>query len=189
MMKYLIASDLHGSRTAAEAVLARMAAEHTDRLLLLGDLLYHGPRNPLPEGHDPMGVANLFNGMAIKPLAVRGNCDAEIDQMVLEFPIMADYMLLPLANGATAFVTHGHLFNLANRPPYRHGDVLIHGHTHVNTVETSGGLTYINPGSAALPKENQPKSYLLLDWEAGVFEIKDFGGTVLRRFALAEGKA
>jgi putative phosphoesterase len=146
-MKYLFASDLHGSRTAAEAVLARFEAEKADRLVLLGDLLYHGPRNPLPEGHDPMGVAALFNAMPVKPLAVRGNCDAEIDQMVLEFPIMADYMILPLKNGAQAFITHGHLFNLAARPPYRSGDVLVHGHTHVNTVETIDGLTYINPGS------------------------------------------
>lgn len=186
-MKYLFASDLHGSRAAAEAVLQRYEAEKADRLILLGDLLYHGPRNPLPEGHDPMGVAKLFNSMPVKPLAVRGNCDAEIDQMVLEFPIMADYMLLPLKNGAQAFITHGHLFNLATRPPYRHGDVLIHGHTHVHAVETSDGLTYINPGSAALPKEEQPKSYMTLDWDAGVFEIKDFGGAVLKRFAVAEG--
>ena len=102
-MKYLFASDLHGSRAAAEAVLARFEAEKADRLVLLGDLLYHGPRNPLPEGHDPMGVAALFNAMPVKPLTVRGNCDAEIDQMVLEFPIMADYMILPLKNGAQAF--------------------------------------------------------------------------------------
>lgn len=133
-----------------------------------------------------MGVAALFNAMPVKPLAVRGNCDAEIDQMVLEFPISADYMLLPMRNGAQAFVTHGHLFNLATRPPYRPGDVLIHGHTHVHTVETSDGLTYINPGSAALPKENQPKSYMTLDWEAGLFEIKDFEGAVLKRHAMAE---
>ena len=186
-MKYLFASDLHGSRAAAEAVLQRYESEKADRLILLGDLLYHGPRNPLPEGHDPMGVAKLFNSMPVKPLAVRGNCDAAIDQMVLEFPIMADYMLLPLKNGAQAFITHGHLFNLATRPPYRHGDVLIHGHTHVHTVETSDGLTYINPGSAALPKEEQPKSYMTLDWDAGVFEIKDFGGAVLKRFAVTEG--
>jgi len=186
-MKFLIASDLHGSLTAAQAVLARMEAEKADRLILLGDLLYHGPRNPLPEGYDPKNVAALFNAMPVKPLAVRGNCDAEIDQMVLEFPIMADYMLLPLVGGHTAFVTHGHLFNLGQRPPYQRGDVLIHGHTHVHTVETSDGLTYINPGSAALPKENQPKSYMTLDWEAGLFQIKAFDGTVLRQFSVAEG--
>ena len=186
-MKYLFASDLHGSRTAAEAVLERMAAEKADRLILLGDLLYHGPRNDLPDAYDPKAVFRLLNEMPVKPLAVRGNCDAEIDQMVLEFPIMADYALLPLVNNQTAFITHGHLFNLAVRPPFRPGDLLIHGHTHVHTVETIEGLTYINPGSAALPKENQPKSYMTLDWEAGLFAIKAFDGSVLQRYSLSEG--
>ncbi|MCE5343284.1 MAG: phosphodiesterase [Eubacteriales bacterium] len=186
-MKYLFASDLHGSRTAAEAVVARMAAEKTDRLILLGDLLYFGPRNDLPEAYDPKAVFALFNSLPVKPFAVRGNCDAEIDQMVLDFPIMADYMLLPLVNGNGAFITHGHLFNLASPPPYRKGDVLIHGHTHVHTVQTVNGLTYINPGSAAMPKEGQPKSYMVLDWEAGRFAIKDFGGSVLQCFTVREG--
>lgn len=188
-MKYLFASDLHGSRTAAENVLRRFAAEGADRLILLGDLLYHGPRNPLPEGHDPMGVADLFNAMPVKPLAVRGNCDAEIDQMVLQFPIMADYMLLPLRSGATAFITHGHLFNLGARPPYQKGDVLIHGHTHVHTVQTSDGLTYVNPGSAALPKEGQPQSYMTLTWDTGLFEIKAMDGHVLQSYRAGEAGA
>jgi len=187
-MKYVFATDIRGSRAAVEGILARMSAEKADRLILLGDLLYHGPRNDLPEGHDPKGALALLNAMPVKPLGVRGNCDAEIDQMVLEFPMMADYLLLPLVNGATAFVTHGHLFNLASPPPYRAGDVLIHGHTHVNAVETIGGLTYLNPGSAALPKENQPRSYMTLAWEQGLFEIKALAdGTVLRRFSLTEG--
>lgn len=185
-MKYLFASDLHGSRSAAEAVLERLSAEKADRLILLGDLLYHGPRNDLPDQYDPKGVIKLFNEMSVKPLAVRGNCDAEIDQMVLEFPIMADYALLPLVNGSTAFLTHGHLFNLANRPPHNRGDLIIHGHTHVHTVETIDGLTYINPGSAALPKENQPKSFMTLDWEEGLFQIKAFDGSVLKRFSIME---
>jgi putative phosphoesterase len=187
-MKYLFASDLHGSRAAAEAVLARFEAEKADRLILLGDLLYHGPRNPLPESYDPKTVAELLNALPVKPFAVRGNCDAEIDQMVLNFPIMADYMLLPLANGAGAFITHGHLFNLASPPPYRQGDVLIHGHTHVHTVETVNGLTYINPGSAALPKEGQEKSYMTLDWGAGHFDIKAFDGRVLQSHTVGEAR-
>ena len=185
-MKYLFASDLHGSRSAAQAVLERLTAEKADRLILLGDLLYHGPRNDLPDAYSPKEVFELFNAMPVKPFAVRGNCDAEIDQMVLDFPIMADYMLLPLANGATAFVTHGHLFNLANRPPYRPGDVLIHGHTHVHAVQTDGGLTYLNPGSSALPKEGQPKSYMTLDWEAGLFTIKAMDGSTLRTYTVGE---
>ena len=187
-MKFLFASDLHGSRSATEAVLARMMAEKADRLILLGDLLYHGPRNDLPDAYEPKAVFALLNGMPVKPLAVRGNCDAEIDQMVLEFPIMADYMLLPLANNSCAFITHGHLFNLANRPPHQRGDLLIHGHTHVHTVETIDGLTYINPGSAALPKEGQPKSYMTLDWDEGLFQIKALSdGRMLRRYSQQEG--
>lgn len=185
-MKYLFASDLHGSRSAAEAVMSRLSAERANRLILLGDLLYHGPRNDLPDQYDPKGVIRLFNEMPVKPLAVRGNCDAEIDQTVLDFPIMADYALLPLVNGSTAFLTHGHLFNLANRPPHNRGDLIIHGHTHVHCVETIDGLTYINPGSASLPKENQPKSYMTLDWEEGLFQIKSFDGSVLQRFSIKE---
>jgi putative phosphoesterase len=108
---------------------------------------------------------------------------------VLEFPIMADYMLLPLVNGRMAFVTHGHLFNLGMRPPCAAGDLLIHGHTHMHTIETDAGLTYINPGSAALPKEGQPKSYMTLDWEKGLFEIKTFDGQVLKAYTLPEARA
>ncbi|MDD3214923.1 MAG: phosphodiesterase [Eubacteriales bacterium] len=185
-MKYLFASDLHGSLSAAETVLERLSAEKADRLILLGDLLYHGPRNDLPDRYDPKSVAALFNAMPVKPVAVRGNCDAEIDQMVLDFPIMADYMLLPLVGNHTAFVTHGHLFNMGVRPPYRHGDLLIHGHTHVHTVVTDDGLTYVNPGSAALPKEGQPKSYMTLEWEKGLFEIKTFDGDVLQSYTVGE---
>ncbi|MEG0742420.1 MAG: phosphodiesterase [Clostridia bacterium] len=175
-MKILFASDLHGSATACEAVLNRLVLEGAERFFLLGDLLYHGPRNDLPQGHDPKAVAALLNASPLMPLCVRGNCDAEIDQMVLHFPIMADYALLPLENGACAFVTHGHLFNAECPPPHRPGDLLIHGHTHVYCAVPQGDYTYLNPGSAALPKENQPASYLL--YEAGVFTIK----------ALADGR-
>jgi uncharacterized protein len=188
-MKYLFASDLHGSLSAAEAVLERLETEKADRLILLGDLLYHGPRNDLPDQYNPKGVFALLNAMPVPPYAVRGNCDAEIDQVVLNFPIMADYMILPLVNNRSAFITHGHLFNLGIRPPYRPGDVLIHGHTHVHTVETSEGLTYINPGSAALPKEGQPKSYMTLDWEQGLFTIKAFDGRTLQTYQLPEENA
>ena len=147
-MKLMFASDIHGSASAMEAILRQYKLEGAARLVLLGDLLYHGPRNEL--------------------LCVRGNCDAEVDQMVLEFPIQADYALFDL-DGTTAFVTHGHLFNTACLPPHKEGDLLIHGHTHVLTVQEKDGMTYINPGSAALPKENNPKSYMV--YEKGVFEI------------------
>ena len=169
-MKILFASDLHGSASATEMVLSRFEQEKCDRLILLGDLLYHGPRNDLPDRYDPKAVTAMLNAYSVTPLCVRGNCDAEVDQMVLTFPIRADYMLLPLDNGRCAFVTHGHLFNTECPPPHKAGDVLIHGHTHVHGVWQQEDYTYINPGSAALPKENQPKSYMV--YEDGLFTIK-----------------
>ena len=169
-MKILFASDIHGSASAAEKVLARFEAEGCDRLILLGDLLYHGPRNDLPEQYAPKKVIRLLNGFRVTPLCVRGNCDAEVDQMVLSFPILADSMLLPLENGRCAFITHGHLFNAECPPPHQPGDVLIHGHTHVHGVWHQADFTCLNPGSAALPKEGQPRSYMV--YQDGVFTIR-----------------
>ena len=175
-MKFVIASDLHGAAPAVRTLSQRIDEEAPDRVLLLGDLLYHGPRNDLPEGYAPKEVLAILNDMAERVIAVRGNCDAEVDQMVLQFPIMADYALFDL-DGRTAFITHGHLFNLDNLPPHKPGDLLIHGHTHVLTVQEKDGMTYINPGSAALPKENHPKSYMI--YENGVFTIKTLTGDVI----------
>lgn len=179
-MKILFASDIHGSASAMEKILAKLEKEKADRFVLLGDLLYHGPRNDLPDLYAPKEVFGMLNSYAMKPLCVRGNCDAEVDQMVLEFPIMADYALLPLEGGRTAFVTHGHLFNIGNPPPHQPGDVLIHGHTHVHCAIPQEDYTYINPGSAALPKEGQAPSYMI--YEDGVFTIKhlDSGDELLR---------
>jgi len=159
-----------------QAVLRQYRLEGADRLVLLGDLLYHGPRNDLPDQYDPKGVTSLLNANKNELLCVRGNCDAEVDQMVLEFPIQADYALFDL-DGTTAFVTHGHLFNLDCLPPHKDGDLLIHGHTHVLTVQKKDGMTYINPGSAALPKEENPKSYMV--YENGVFTIKTLEGETI----------
>lgn len=170
-MKILFASDLHGSASATEKVLLRLKEEKAERFFLLGDLLYHGPRNELPDRYAPKEVIALLNQSPITPLCVRGNCDAEVDQMVLTFPIMADYALLPLENGHCAFVTHGHLFNTECPPPHRAGDVLIHGHTHVHCAIPQGDYTYVNPGSAALPKEDQQGSYMV--YENGVFTVKN----------------
>lgn len=175
-MKLMFASDIHGSRSATEAILRRYTLEGADRLVLLGDLLYHGPRNELPDAYDPKAVTALLNAHKNELLCVRGNCDAEVDQMVLEFPIQADYALFDL-DGTTAFVTHGHLFNLDQLPPYKDGDLLIHGHTHVLTVQRKDGMTYINPGSAALPKEGNPRSYMV--YENGVLTIKTLEGEVV----------
>ena len=181
-MKYIIASDIHGARDACAALLARFAAEKADRLILLGDLLYHGPRNPLPADYDTFAVTRLLNEFAPAPLCVRGNCDAEVDQMVLRFPVLADYALLPLENGRQAFLTHGHLFNLDELPPLKDGDLLIHGHTHLPAVERQGGVVYLNPGSVGIPKNGNPPSYMV--YADGLFQIKSLEGVELLRHAL-----
>ena len=175
-MKLLIASDIHGDLSAAKAVFAAYEKERADKLLLLGDLLYHGPRNSLPEGYDPKGVIALFNSRKNDIIAVRGNCDTEVDQMVLEFPILADYCYA-VFDGVTIFATHGHKFNADNLPPLRPGDVLLNGHWHIPAAEAlPSGIFYVNPGSAALPKGDFPKSYAV--FEGGVFTVKSFDGEV-----------
>lgn len=163
-MKLLIASDLHGDLQAAEKLLAAFTREGAERLVLLGDLLYHGPRNDLPAGYDPKGVITLLNGMKDKILAVRGNCDTEVDQMVLEFPILADYAVIALPNGALAYLTHGHRFHEEAPPPIGAQDVLLHGHTHVAGITRClGGQPCLNPGSLSIPKQDTPPCYIILD--------------------------
>ena len=181
-MKLMFASDIHGSRSAMEAILRQYKLEGADRLVLLGDLLYHGPRNDLPDQYDPKGVTALLNENKAELLCVRGNCDAEVDQMVLEFPIQADYALFDL-DGTTAFITHGHLFNLNQLPNLGKGDLLIHGHTHVQAFTPFGQDNwYINPGSASIPKEDNDHSYMT--YENGVFTIKAMDGTVIKELRL-----
>ena len=163
-MKFLIASDLHGDLHAAKRLLEVFRQQGADRLVLLGDLLYHGPRNDLPAGYDPKGAIALLNGVKDKILAVRGNCDTEVDQMVLEFPILADYAVIPLSCGALAYLTHGHKFNEQTPPPFGKNDVLLHGHSHVAGVTACrDGQVCLNPGSLSIPKENTPPCYILLE--------------------------
>lgn len=175
-MKLLFASDLHGSAYYAQKLLELYETEAPEKIVLLGDLLYHGPRNDLPRAYDPRRVMEILNGMKNNLLAVRGNCDAEVDQMVLEFPIMADYMALFL-EGRMVFVTHGHLFHEDNLPNFNKGDVLIHGHTHVRAVADRGAYFFLNPGSIALPKGDGVHSYMV--YEDGIFTTKDMEGGVL----------
>ena len=164
-MRLVIASDIHGSALYCGKLLEAFQRENADKLLLLGDLLYHGPRNDLPEGYDPKTVTAQLNACAERILAVRGNCDAEIDQMVLHFPILADYCLL-YAGGRCFFVTHGHLYHTASLPPLQEGDILLHGHTHVPCWEEFGKQNlYLNPGSVSLPKNGTPRGYMLLEDE------------------------
>ena len=171
-MKWMIASDIHGSAHFCRILLEAFEREGAERLVLLGDLLYHGPRNPLPEGYAPMEVAAMLNPLKEKLLCVRGNCDAEVDQMVLEFPIMTDYAVIP-QKGFDIFVTHGHLFE-EKKPPLKRGDVLLMGHTHVQTCELAGEYTLCNPGSVSLPKPGSYRGYIVL--EDGVLTWKTLEG-------------
>ena len=162
-MKWMIASDLHGSAYYCRKMLEAFEREGADRLFLLGDLLNHGPRNDLPREYAPKEVIPLLNGKKEKLLCVRGNCDAEVDQMVLEFPVLADYAVLPVGQ-RLIYATHGHIYHVKNLPPLAPGDVLLHGHTHVPAwTEFGQGNLYLNPGSVSIPKENSPHSYMTLE--------------------------
>ena len=180
-MKLMFASDIHGSALYAKQLLARMEEEAPQRLVLLGDLLYHGPRNGLPDGYAPKEVAALLNAVRPRPVCVRGNCEAEVDQMVLEFPVMADYAILVL-NGLTFFATHGHLFNQDQMPPLKAGDILVHGHTHLLKAEKVNGHYILNPGSTSIPKGGNPATYAILDEQD--FKILDFDGNVVKEAKL-----
>lgn len=174
-MKLMIASDIHGSACFCRQMLDAYKREQADRLLLLGDLLYHGPRNDLPEGYAPKEVIQMLNDMKNELLCVRGNCDTEVDQMVLSFPILADYCLLEL-DGRTVFATHGHHYNPQNLPPLKEGDILLNGHTHIPANQNMGTYTYMNPGSVSLPKEGSKRGYMIYD---GAFTWKALDGTPL----------
>lgn len=182
-MKWMIASDLHGSAEYCRQMLAAFEREGADRLLLLGDLLYHGPRNDLPCGYAPKEVIPLLNGVKETLCCVRGNCDAEVDQMVLEFPVLADYCILPVGE-RLVYATHGHIYNTGHLPPLAPGDVLLHGHTHVPAWQEFGaGNLYLNPGSLSIPKENSPRSYMTL--EDGTFQWKQLeNGSVYHELTL-----
>ena len=181
-MKIMFASDIHGDYTCAYRTIEKYLEEKAEKLILLGDILYHGPRNDLPEGYAPKKVIELLNGIKNELVCVRGNCDTEVDQMVLEFPILADYMMI-YEKGRCFFISHGHHHNTTTPPMLKEGDILIHGHTHVLTVTPFGNNnTYINPGSVSLPKEGNPKSYMT--YENGIFEIKDFDGNILKTFEI-----
>ncbi len=179
-MKWVIASDIHGSAEYCEKLISAYKREAGTKLLLLGDILYHGPRNNLPKEYEPKSVISMLNEMKDEILCVRGNCDAEVDQMVLDFPIMAEYALLPVGE-RTVFITHGHKFNTKTPPMLKSGDILLHGHTHVPKCEEFGdGLIYLNPGSVSIPKENSPHGYMT--YSDGEFLWKDLDGNVYMEY-------
>lgn len=168
-MKIFIASDIHGSAYWCEKMLEAYRAEKADRMLLLGDILYHGPRNDLPDDYAPKKVIELLSEYKNEILCVRGNCDTEVDQMVLPFPILADYALIS-ADGVDIYATHGHKFGKDNPPPLKKGDILLCGHTHVAADEECDGFRYINPGSVSIPKEDTGHGYIV--FEKGSFVRK-----------------
>ena len=180
-MKIMIASDIHGSAYWCERLLSALEREGAEKLLLLGDILYHGPRNDLPREYAPKRVIEMLNGIKDRILCVRGNCDTEVDQMVLEFPVLADYCIL-FSEGRTVYATHGHVYNESHLPPLNRGDVLLHGHTHVPKCTDHGDYLCMNPGSVSIPKEDSPNGYMTL--EDGIFEWKRIDGEAWRRYSL-----
>ena len=169
----MIASDIHGSSYYCKKLMERFQAENAEKMILLGDLLYHGPRNALPEEYDCPSVIDMLNGIKDRIICVRGNCDSEVDQMVLEFPIKKDHERIKY-NGITIFATHGHIYNTYYLPKLNDGDILLTGHTHVPACEYHGSYTYCNPGSVSIPKMGSKHSYILLD--NGVMTWKDLDG-------------
>ena len=179
-MKLLIASDIHGDIESARILIDAFNKNECDKMLLLGDILYHGPRNNLPGRYAPKEVIELLNEYKDVILAVRGNCDTEVDQMVLEFPILADYSILSL-DGLTIYATHGHNYNEISPMPMAAGDILLHGHTHVVRNEKFGNdNTYLNPGSITLPKENCPRSFMI--YEDRKFMVYDHNEVLFNTF-------
>lgn len=161
-MKFLIASDIHGSAYFCDLLIKAIKEEKADKVLLLGDALYHGPRNDLPKDYNPKVVLEMLNNIREKILYVRGNCDSEVDQMVLKFPILADYAIIPLEK-SVIYATHGHIYNPNNLPPLNKGDIILNGHTHVPKCEEREDCIYMNCGSVSIPKENSPHSYMTLE--------------------------
>ncbi len=176
-MKLLICSDIHGDLDSMNKIMNAYKTEDADKILILGDLLYHGPRNDLPDTYAPKQVIEMLNANNELLLCVRGNCDTEVDQMVLNFPILADYAYLEL-DGLRIFATHGHKYNKESMPPLKSGEILLHGHTHIFCCEDIGAaIFYLNPGSCAIPKNGNPRSYMI--YENRAFTVKDFAGNIL----------
>lgn len=175
-MRYFIISDIHGSSLCLKEALKHFKAGAYDYLVILGDILYHGPRNPLPEGYNPQEVVSLLNPIASQIIACRGNCEAEVDQMLLGFPCLGDYSLI-VDGHVSLFATHGHLYTAETFPKAPGRSVFLSGHTHLWRLEQKGELTICNPGSITLPKENRPRTYAT--YEDGKLFIKDFESNIL----------
>ncbi|HOV27642.1 MAG TPA: phosphodiesterase [Pseudobacteroides sp.] len=176
-MKILLISDIHGSLFYAKKAMEAFEKENAQFIAVLGDELYHGARNPLPVDYNPKGVAELLNGYSDKIIAVRGNCDSEVDEMVLDYPIMSTYSTI-LYGTRRIFLTHGHIYNESNLPKLLKGDVFIYGHTHIPKADCINGIYVVNPGSVSMPKEGNPNSYGIISENS--VTIKDFEGNQIK---------
>ena len=181
-MKIVIASDLHGSAKYTEELLSFYKNQSAEKLILLGDLLYHGPRNALPDGYDCKSTAELLNSFSDEIIAVRGNCDSEVDQMLLDFPMLSDYAVI--FDGKTEmFATHGHIYNKDKLPPLKDETVLLNGHFHVNELSRNEKFFYVNPGSVSIPKRNMIRSCVV--YENGMFVLYSLeDGKILEQMLL-----
>ncbi|MDX1304303.1 phosphodiesterase [Photobacterium sp.] len=182
-MKLFFASDIHGCAVSTRAMLTAFEHSGAEHLILLGDVLNHGPRNALPEGYAPTEVAELLNQYADRITAVRGNCDSDVDQMLLDFPMMADYNLVLLPHGRRLFLTHGHLYNGDKHPRLRAGDVIVSGHTHLPLAEPKGEFFVFNPGSVTMPRGDYQASFGLL--EDNTLKVVTFDGGIVCQTELA----
>ena len=180
-MKFIIASDIHGDINSTNRILSILKEEKADKLILLGDVLYHGPRNDLPAGYNPKMVISALNEIKDRVICVRGNCDAEVDQIVLDFPIMDTFRYIE-ADGLRFFATHGHHFNQDTPPKMSKGEILLHGHTHIPKCEKFGDNYCLNPGSVSIPKGGYKPSYMV--YENRSFIIKDFEDGVIFKLSL-----
>lgn len=180
-MKIFFMSDIHGSVFYLNQAIERFIDEKADYLVILGDILYHGARNDLPKEYNPKEVINILNNYSDRIIAVRGNCDSEVDQMVLNFPISATYSNL-LYKNKRIFLTHGHIYNEENMVNLKEDSLFIYGHTHILRAEKKDGIYFINPGSISIPKENNPCTYGIL--ENDNFMIKDLDGVIIRQIEI-----
>ena len=175
-MKLLFISDIHGSAYYMSELMKAIEKEKPDQIIVLGDILYHGPRNPLPKEYEPKFVVQYLNSLKTKIIAVRGNCDSEVDQMLIEYPMLNDYGVLFYLNHRI-FITHGHLYGNYETLNLQKGDIVMQGHTHIPKCKIEDGIYYLNPGSISLPKENNENSYGVI--ENNSFQIKNLDCEVL----------
>lgn len=180
-VKLFFMSDIHGSELYLNKALEAFKREEAEQIIILGDELYHGPRNPLPEGYNPKVVAEILNIYKNQIIAIRGNCDSEVDQMVLAYPIMSDYITL-VDEGLRFFITHGHIYNPENLPNLGSGDVFCYGHTHIPVAEKKDDIFIFNPGSTTLPKENNPNSYGI--YENKKLYVKKLNGEIIKEISI-----